>query len=238
MDEFLRQNYSILTKTVEIVAAVTGLLMLKKYKHSTVKYFIYFLGYVAIIELIAAYPRYFANYDFLSEYKAAFRGTLFEKNYWWYNIFWTIGSALFYAFYFTKIIKTKRFKTVIKYCTAIFLVSVITNSILNFDLFFISSMPFNKTVAAAIILLCTTLYFTEILQSEKILTFYKSINFFISATIFIWFLILTPVVYYNIYFSTADWNFIVLKWQLFLSMNIFMYLTFTFALIWCKPQND
>jgi hypothetical protein len=48
------------------------------------------------------------------------------------------------------------------------------------------------------------------------------------------------LVFYDIYNTNGDWNFIFLKWQIYLSANVFMYLTFTFALIFCKPdiKND
>ncbi|RMZ50932.1 hypothetical protein EB822_06015 [Flavobacteriaceae bacterium PRS1] len=76
------------------------------------------------------------------------------------------------------------------------------------------------------------------LQSETILSFYKSINFYISSTILIWWLVITPLVFFQIYFLNVDWSFIILRWQIYLFMNIFMYSSFTIALIWCKPQND
>jgi len=47
----------------------------------------------------------------------------FQSNYWWYNIFWTIGSALFYSFYFGKILKTKLFSKIIKFSGMLFYVS-------------------------------------------------------------------------------------------------------------------
>lgn len=238
MEEFLRQNYSFITKSVEIMAAITGLLLLNKYKYSATKYFIYFLVYVAIVELIGAYPRYFATYDFLNEFKTAFKGTLFEHNFWWYNIFWVIGSALFYSFYYIKILKTKLYIKIIKFSSILFFVSSIIYIAMHWHAFFNSSISFIRVFGAMIVLLCVILYFMEVLQSDKILIFYRSINFYISATIFIWWLVITPLTFYNVYYSTADWTFIILRWQIFLMMNIFMYLTFTIVLIWCKPQND
>ena len=93
-------------------------------------------------------------------------------------------------------------------------------------------------LGAFIILLCISFYFIEILNSDKVLNFYKSINFWISITLLIWWLVITPLVFYDIYFSAVDWNFIILKWQIYLMMNIFMYTSFTIALIWCKPENN
>ena len=93
-------------------------------------------------------------------------------------------------------------------------------------------------LGSLIIFLCTVFYFFEILQSDNILTFYKLLNFYISTAIFIWWLIITPLVFYDIYNSNYDWNFIFLKWQIYLFANIFMYSTFTFALIFCKPEIE
>jgi len=237
LEEFLRENYSFLTRFVEIIAAITGILLLKKYKNSNTKYFIYFLIYVTILELIGSYPDYLAKYTFLSDIKVALEGTLFESNYWWFSIFWKIGSALFYSFYFIKILKTKLYIKMIKLSSILFFISSIIYIAINWSDFFISTLPFISIFGATIIILCVIFYFLEMLQSDTILTFYKSINFYISTTILIWWLVITPIVFYDVYFSTADWNFVILKWQIYLLMNIFMYSSFTIALIWCKPQN-
>lgn len=237
MEEFLRDNYSLLIRFVEIMAAVTGLLLVKKYRDSSVKYFIYFLVYIAILELIGGYPTYLANYDFLKDYKIAVKGTFLERNYWWYNIFWEIGSVLFYSFYFINILKTKFYIKLIKFTSITFFLSSIIYIAIHWSELFTTTIPFNSIFGAIVIMMCVILYFIEILQSNSILMFYKSINFYISSIILIWWLVITPIVFYNIYFSAVDWNFIILKWQIFLFANIFMYSSFTIALIWCKPQN-
>ena len=238
MEEFLNQNYSVLTKVLELIAAFTGLLLLRKYKKTSVKYFIYFLVYVAIIELIAAYPRYVEDYEFLSSIKTILKGTKFERNFWWYTISWYIGSTLFYSFYFRMIINNKRYVNIIWVTTLIFIISAIINIVVQWETFFVSLLPFVNNFGTGVILMCVIFYFTEILQSDKILSFHKSINFIISTVLLIWFLIVTPLVFYQMYFSTADWQFIFSRRMIFLFSNIFMYLTFTFALIWCKPQNN
>lgn len=81
-------------------------------------------------------------------------------------------------------------------------------------------------------------YLLELLASEDILKFHKSINFYIAITVLLWYVITTPVSFYGVYFSGDDWNFIFLRWQIYFFANVFMYLTFTFALIWCNPQKN
>ncbi len=233
MEEFLRQNYSLLTRSVEILATVTGLLLFKKYKLTVAKYFIWFLVYLSICDFLGTYTYYIKDNGFLN----FLENTIFEKNYWWSTLFWKIGAILFFGFYFQKIIINKSYKLIIKYCTVFFLIFYLVYIAVNLNVFFVRFFPIIDVLGAIIIFLCVILYFIEILQNEHIVAFYKSINFYIAFTILIWWLIITPLVFYDVYFSTADWDFVILKTQIYLFANIFMYLTFTFALIWCKPQN-
>ena len=234
MEEFFKQNYILLTHSVEIIAAVTGLFVFKKYKHTITRYFIFFLVYTFFVDVIGGYTRFYDQFEFLSILK----GTVFESNHWWSTLFWKIGSVLFYSFYFYKIIKTKNYRDIVKYSGIIFLLSSIFYIVTHWNDYFVSFFSFISIFGTVVIFICIVLYFIEILQSDNVLMFYKSINFYISSIILIWWLVITPLVFYNIYFLNVDWNFIILKWQIYLFANIFMYSSFTIALIWCKPQND
>ena len=114
----------------------------------------------------------------------------------------------------------------------------------NWDAYFYRFFPIISISGAVVIFLCTVFYFIETLNSNRILTFYKTINFYISAAIFIWWLIITPLVFYDVYFTyeignpNRDWSFLFLRWQIYMFANIVMYITFTLALIWCKPQKN
>lgn len=234
MVEFFRQNYRILTYSTEILAALTGVIFYKKYRFSNAKYFIWFLVYLTICEFLGGYNRYIRDDKFLNFLK----GSLIEENYWWFTMFWKIGAILFFSFYYQRILSNPKFKFIIKYISYAFFAFSIIYIIFNWEDYFTKFFPAISIFGAMIIFLCTIFYFIETLQSDKILTFYKSLNFYISITIFIWWLIVTPLVFYDIYMSNRDWNFILLRWQIYLSANIFMYSTFTFALIFCKPEND
>lgn len=239
VENFLLKNYSLLTHLVELLAALTGVFLFKKYKNSYTKYFIYFLVGVTILEFVGDYTKYVRpdrSLYFLV-------GTIVEKNHWLFTVFWSIGAIMFFAFYYRKILLTKVFKTVIKYTSYCFLLISIIYILFHFDEFFYEFFPVISVLGAIIIFLCAVFYFLEILRSNKILTFYKSINFYISIAIFIWWLIITPLVFYDIYFtyeigsSDRDLEFYYLRNQIFLIANIFMYSTYTFALIYCKPEQ-
>ncbi|MFI1773517.1 hypothetical protein [Thalassobellus citreus] len=241
MEEFLKENYSLLTHVFEAIAAITGLLLFKKYKFTVVKYFIYFLVYLTICDLANQYNRYVHPDMFLS----FLVGTVFKKNFWWCTLYWDIGAILFFVFYFNRILKKESFKKIISISGLVFFVFSIGCIIINWDDFFIKFFTSIVVFGALIIILCCMFYFVEILQSDKVLTFYKSMNFYITTGIFIWWLIITPIVFYDVYYVYdslkniyIDWDFTMLRQQIYLFSNILMYSTFTFALIWCRPQND
>lgn len=234
MEDFLLKNYVLLTHLVEVMAALTGVFFYKKYNKTEVKYFVWFLVYLTICEFIGIYKYYVHSEGFLS----FLEGTIFKTNHWWSTSFWKVGAILFFAFYYSKILKTKLFKTIIKTSAYAFLIFSVIYIALNWNAFFYQFFPILSVLGAFIIFLCSVFYFIEVLQSDSILVFYKSINFYISFAIFIWWLIITPLVFYDLYHSSGDWNFIFLKWQIYLFANIFMYSTFTFALIYCKPEHN
>ncbi|WOD43760.1 hypothetical protein [Hwangdonia lutea] len=236
MEEFFRQNYLLLTHSFEILAAITGLVLYKKYKFVAAKYFIWFLVFVVLAEFISTYTLYIDNDGYFSFLK----GTVFQKNYWWGTIYWSIGSIMFFSFYFIRVLEAKSHRLILRLTSCSFLLFSVLYIIFNWEAYFTRSLTALRIFGALIIFLCAVFYFIEVLMSDKILNFYKSINFYIATTIFVWWLITTPLIFYDIYFRSVDWNFIILKWQIYLFVNIFMYSTFTFALIYCKPElkND
>ena len=234
MNAFLLQYKNSISFSIEILAAVTGLLFYKKYKLTIAKYFIWFLVYLSVCDYIGSYVNFIKNNGFFS----FLDGTKLVKNFWWSTLFWKIGAILFFVFYFNKILDRTIFKNILKISGKFFIVFSAVYILTHWEDYFIRFFPVIDVLGSIIIFCCTIFYFIEVLQSDKILTFYKLLNFYISAAIFIWWLITTPLVFYDIYNSHRDWNFIYLKWQIYLFANICMYLTFTFALIWCRPQKN
>ncbi|WP_435133265.1 hypothetical protein [Formosa sp. A9] len=232
MKEFLFSYYSILIISVEALAAVTALLCYKKYKHTVAKFFIYFLIYVFICETIALY-----TYQVEDGVFSVLKGTLFARNYWWINLTWGVGSTLFYCFFYYKLINASKVKVFIKIILGVFLLFCLSVIALNVNRLFTGLVPSIMVFSELIILFLVSVYFFEMLQSDRILNFYKSIYFYISATMFIWLIIITPIVFYNMYYTKKDMDFVLLQRLISSSANIFMYLTFTFALLWCKPEN-
>ena len=234
MEEFLRQNYSLLTRLIVISTAFIGVLNYRKFKTTPVSRFIVFLVFVSFIEIIANYPSYLIS---LNKYYLL-DGTLIKQNYWWYTIAWTIGSALFFSYYLNKVVETKFIKNILQSLFWIMVMTVFVVLIFDYKQVFSSFPVIIEIVSFLVVVFSVIFYFIEVLLSDNILNFYKSIHFYICTAILFWWLVTTPLVFYEVYNSTSDWDYIILKWQIRLFSNVVMYLTFSMALIWCKPQNN
>ncbi|WP_241910403.1 hypothetical protein [Pseudotamlana carrageenivorans] len=177
------------------------------------------------------------------KYLYFFVGTVLEKNHWQTTITWDIGAVLFYVFYFRKVLVTQVYKTILTVAGVCFLVFSIIYIIVNNDIFFTEFYDSIVLAGAFVIILCSSLYFIEILKSDKLLYFYKDLNFYISVTIFLWWIVVTPLTFYDVYFvyeigsSYRDEDYAILRRTIYLLANLFMYGMFTFALIYCRPRK-
>ncbi|RZW56122.1 MAG: hypothetical protein EX263_02845, partial [Flavobacteriaceae bacterium] len=157
MEEFLSNYYSSLTKGVEFTAALVGILVYQKYKNSNVKYFIWLLIGIAILELIGGYTIYAEIYDF----EHLIKDTWYERNHWLYTIFWQIGASIGFAFYFRSFLKSQFFKKLILIGVLLFVVGSIFVIASQFDLFFVASFKPINISSSLLIILSVTLYLIE-----------------------------------------------------------------------------
>jgi hypothetical protein len=234
MKEFLYEYYTALTKGIEILALIVGILVYKKYKNTHVKYFIWFLAWIVFVETIGNYPRHLKDYglEYLIE------GTLIERNYWWFTLFWTSAATLFYPWFFSLRYKTQIFKNIIRICQYIYFLTLLLIVIYDYQKFFSIRSELLNILSTIIILLSQVFYFIELLNSERITNISRSIYFYISVTLFVWWLVTTPLGFFEEYFTQADWDYIMIKWYIYLTANLLMYGTFTFALIFCKTEKN
>ena len=116
MIEFLISNFHFIVYSFEIVAALIGIILYSKFKNSFSKYLICFLSYVVIVEIVGYLLAIYRNHELLIFIKnAGIRGSN-----WWYTIFWSVGSILFFLFYYHGILKSKRNKMIIKVVSILF----------------------------------------------------------------------------------------------------------------------
>lgn len=232
-DDFLREHYTFLTSLIEFIAAFTGIILYKKYKHSNVKYIIYFLIYVYFVDLIGGYPSFLKEHGYFH----LIEGTLIEQNYWWYTIFWWLGfsSVMFYVNYL--VVSTKNSKKILKYAYYLYLLQVVLFMMFRFDKLFVPNQ-FISIVSLWIILLSIIIYFFDILNSEQIISFYRSMYFYFNSIFFVWLLIIMPLEFFEEYFVEDDWNYVIFRWKIQLILNSFLYLSLAASLVFCNPDKN
>lgn len=237
MYEFFLKYYLEITKSVELVALAIGVFRFRKFKNTPIQYFILFIVYSVIVEIGGGIPVYLRPGGLLEDYGSLLKYRFFYSNYWWYGLFWTIGSVLFWSFFYQKIIRNKTYKQLLNFSTYVFVICVSVYTIMHINQFFITVLTFNKMFGSIIILMAIVLYFLNVLQSDIILTFYKSIYFYISLALFFWWIITMPLYFYQrfIYFENMELRMLINSIRLF--TNIFMYGIFALSLLLCKPEK-
>ena len=234
MEEFFKENYSVLSVVCTFIAAVSGLISYKKYKETAATFFIKILVFLFIVELVGFYSSCYKYFSFLEPvYNSVFR-----QNYWWYTLSFDVMAIVLFSMLFQKVIINKVYINILKYGTYCFVLFSLVYLIYNRDVFFFQFFPVIQILGAFIILSCSVFYFIELLLSENILRFYKSVYFYIAIAIFIWWIVVTPLTFYDVYMVNSDWNYIILKWQIYLSLNFFMYVLFSVGLFVSKPVID
>ncbi|MFL0352790.1 hypothetical protein [Xanthomarina sp. GH4-25] len=233
MKDFLINNYKFVNLVVVFIAAITGLILIKKYKDTSVRFFIYFLVYVFFAQVFGLYARILNYLDlyYLIE------NTVIKFNFWWHTITWYLGSAIFFVWYYRKLLKNKFLKNILQYALVLFLAISIGGIVINFQHFFVGTFKSIRIGNMSIIMLCVSFYFYQILHSEKVLDFYKDIHFYISTIVLIWLLVTIPLVHFICGNAAIDPNQAELKWLIMLYANIFMYLSFTAVLIVSKSKK-
>jgi hypothetical protein len=193
---------------------------------------------VGFVDVIGSYPGYFYRYENLHVFKDILEDTLIKRNYWWFTLFWNIGSAVFLSVYYYKILETKRFKKIIKIVAMLFIIVSAAYIFKDYSALFRYQMPIINILGGIVVLNCIALYFIEVLTTDKILNFLQSFNSIVSSTLFIWWLIITPLIFYHVYFNKGDDSFVKLNMQVYFFANLFMYSMFSFALVHCQPENE
>ncbi|MCK8481214.1 hypothetical protein [Psychroserpens algicola] len=226
MNDFLYQNRSFVTKSFEILAAILGSWYLKKTKNQNLKVFIYYLWLVVIVEVLGYYKHILQNnYDY--NWFIAWKNSVLCQNTWLFNIYTFLKIGLLGVFY-SSLLSKPSFKLIIRGIIVIYSIfSIIYYT--STDAFFVMGLPFDDILGAVIIFIYIMFYFTELMNSEYILQYYKLPSFYISVALLLWHLCTTPLFIYNSYFRAFNTEFVNFRTLLLLYINIFTYSCFAFG---------
>ena len=160
-------SYRIALIIIQLTAIIFAIYFWKNYKNSNQRYFLLFIIFSLIIDqangIISIY---------LDQRISIFHNIL------------VIVSGFFYLYWFNKILKKK---TVTKSLLAVFsLFSIYTLATLNLKTDFFSDL---LTVQIIFILICSLLYFIELIKINKVIDYYKSQKFWIVIGLLIFYIV-------------------------------------------------
>ena len=194
------------------MAAIIATIHLKKYFHSSEKYFFYFLWIVVVMETVGAVL-----------------GTILQIQINWMYIIYTFLSFLFYFIWFNKIVKTKNFKKIILLLVSLFVIiaikDFITESWKNYH-----QLTF---VAGAInIIIFSFLYFSELLNSNQVLNLKEKLSFWISTGLLLFNVGMVPLMVFSERFNANN----ELRIVILICLNAILYTCYSLGFIWSKKE--
>lgn len=233
LDYFI-ENF-LIVYLLEIGAALAGTYYLRK-ASPPVAYswlFVVYLWLVVLVETLGFYPAFNYFNDFA--YMPFLKDSVFERNSWLYNSFKIVGFIILYIFFITHL-QNKNSQRIFTWVTVFFLLSAVLNLILT-DVFFERSSAYSFVTGTFILLTLIFVYYFELLKSDKILYFYKSLVFYISVGLLLWHVTITPLFIYNKYFTSASPEFVKLHSTILNICNYFLYSLYIIAFIICASNK-
>ena len=233
MERIFESPYYVAMIAVECFAAIVGILCLKKYGKSKMRYFIYLLIGIVIFTITATYTysvRYNGVLSFLEE-------TRFRHNYWLGTLCWDISAKLIYAWFFSLFISNRSYKKTIRILSYMFLIFSILLIVFKFDQYFLSELTEIEIGGSVLLILTIMFYFLDILKSDTLLIFYKSYSFYIASILFVWLLVTIPLSFYEPYFTIDDPAYVRLRGMIYFYVNFLMYIGFALVLLFGKPET-
>jgi len=206
--------------TVFYIVSLTTLISFfyyKKFNDSIYKYFLYFLSWTFIIELI--YFIVIATYFQTDE--------LILNPYIYYNIH-ILVSYIFYFYFYSSLSKNNRNKKMINIFIILFSLFSVFNYLILDQNITDKKLNINNIIVGSVFLLITIILFLiEIINNEKIVfNIYKSFIFWISIGLLLFYIGILPIM-----ISTEYLNYNITYTVILNSLNVIMYGSFIIGMV-------
>lgn len=199
-----------------VCTAIAATIFYKKYNTTFLKYFLILIWYNVVNEFVA--PLYSDNISY--------------NNVVLYNVYRVVEFS-FYLLLYYNLVNNKTLKKIILGFLIFYYISVIVNCFYqNFQYDYFSNTYF---VGATLILISIILYFSEILNSEKIVLVNRMFAFWISIAAFLYFVTSIPFkLIINFYEESATIPYIYISNY---ALGFIFYLILLIGLLWSKEKS-
>jgi len=199
---------------LELFTAVVALLTFWKYRSSNERYFLIFLWYTFLVEVIGA-----------------LMGDVFYiDNSSVYNTF-TITSMLFYFYWYHSILKKAVFKRVTIAFTIIFLLVAALNFVFeNWNTYH----KYSFFCGAFFILILTIFHFQQLLNSNEVLIVKYKLSFWISTALLLFYMGMIPLFFLIEYTGIRGLSYRIIL----ISLNLMLYGCYNIGFLWTKKEYN
>lgn len=213
------ETLKISIKFVALLSAIIATLAYSKYAKGKAKYFLYSIWFIAITEF---------------SYKIVYYRVLREE----YPVFFiaNIYSILQFSFYFLwyrYLVKSVRLKNIFLIFTLLFLLFAILNTLL-FQNFVYTTQTYTYIIGTLFIILTICLYFVEVFNDDFILHFQRSVYFWFSLGVLLFFIPFLPFMIASEFFSYSGDLFSLVIFIL----NVVMHSCFVIGVLWSKKKYN
>lgn len=226
------QDLRFLVFLLEGIAAISGLYYYQKNPaDKAAGFFAYFLLFTFFVETIGLFPAAI----YWNEKLHFLKQTFLYRTFWLYNPY-LILSFIAYVLYFKWNISNEKTSKFVNKILILYAVICSVNLIFS-DVFFQSNSVVTYVLGTLFLLGVIFYFYFEILLSSKILSIKREISFYISFAALLYFLTTTPIFIYFKYFTGQSPGFVELSSIVMISMNIFMYSSYSIAFLWLANKK-
>lgn len=209
----------------ELLAATAAIIYLKRVKAIPLykRIFIFYLCAMFVIDVLG----YYAAVAYYSDYRlfAFAKDTVFRQNYWIFNAVKPFAYLVYLQFFIFQV-RSRKLRKILGWAAAVFLVFSLYNLIFSGEYFiaYVTLIPLVGSILLSITIAC---YLFDMLTSNKILAFFKSLTFYVATGALIWHLVFTPMFIYNKFnIMSSSPEFVEVYLMTLGILNFFMYSLF------------
>jgi hypothetical protein len=200
----------------EWIAVIAGIMAWKQVKNTRYKYFLGYLLFIAVGEIVAYYI-----------------GRYIDKS---VNIFlcnWVLIPTeflFFYWFYHRCLLKPlhKKYCLVFAVCSILF--RILEFTVWQNEKFSFSSLSY--LISSVCLITLVMAYLAQFMRSDNIIHYHRHFDFWVTLGLLVYYLGSFPLFAFYNYLHSVERDFFFGYWRIQMFLNMLMYLIFSFAFIW------
>lgn len=206
----------------ELISAVTGFLLWRKFKKTYWQWFVILLAFIFLTEMAAKFLKFGGVYKYLS-----------NEIYRYINIPVVVISLIFFM---TREFTLTKFKNICIVFTSIYIITFFTEEIMLRQ-YFAKFNSLSYQVGFLLILILSLISLFKLINSNKIIFYKESLHFWLAIGLLIYYIPSLPLNAFRNSLFNNNYNFALFIWNAVQILDIMMYMAFTIGMILYNPTK-